>query len=712
MKQNRINNESNFCEEVSFSESNKKILLVDDDRVPRYYARRVLEAEGYEVLESNTGDDALAILLAQDIDLVLLDINMPGKDGYETCQLIRHQVKNTNLPVIIVSGQDDHDSIERAYQAGATDFNSKPVNWTIFKNRIRLLIQNTHISTQLKIHQHDMKSLWQLMPEAILRINNTGKLLELKHEKQIYGPILAMINETDIEVSLPGEIIEMIKSAVSRALSGEADQLLEFELHESGNCFNYELCMTAVNDNEVLALLRDITKRRRDEALARYIAYYDEITGLHSFTYVLQKLRQYQSHATKTISKLAVVRIDIAEFGYMYNMLGKVQADRLLRLWTSRLSNEVNRLCEDKDEMHVLWLGRVKDSGFVIVLDGVRDETELKEYVVCLEKKMNETLVLGNYELNVVMLAGMSVYVQSMVTDAREQGVEALIVEAEASLEKARKSVNSHYSVYSSNVHDRKIGDVSLALDLQLAIENGELYLDYQPKISTSSGSLVGVEALIRWQHDRKGLLMPETIIPLAEESNLMLGLGEFVMNEACHQKNTWYAEGFHNVSVAVNFSAHQFHQRGLFDVIQNTLSTHSIVNGQLEIEVPESVAIQNSSRINKILNEFRSNGIKTTVDNFGIALSSLDFMNDCIFDAIKINRDYIKGLNKDNNAALIIEAVINMGHAHDMRIVAKGVESQQQYQVLKDMKCDAVQGYFTGRPMSADEIRSQYFVP
>ena len=687
-----------------------KILLVDDNRVPRYYARQVLEADGYEVIEASGGDQAMKVLLAQHIDAVLLDINMPGIDGFEVCQMIRCQINNPMLPVLIVSGQDDPDSIEYAYEVGASDFNSKPVNWTILKIRLRQLVHAYLLSDELKLKKNQLQSLTRIIPDTILRLSADGKLLAMTAGVHVAGPIVDMLSRVNINESLPDEIANLFESGINKVLENSEHQQFEFELLPNKGGFHYEVRMSVTTDNVVIAQLRDITEHRHEQTYIQYKAYHDEVTGLHSFLYVQEQFRRHYKICMSNNSKMAVVRMEIVEFENITSVLGNTLVERLLRTWTSRLANEAINLCIGFSEMHVMLLGRVNDPGFVIILDGVANEDALQKYVAELDEKMCETIILDDYEVNVICRIGMALTQSEVMHDEAAVDVDVMMDKAEIALADARKSIIKNFNVYSEEAQKRLRGNKAMIKDIRSAIENGDLHLDYQPKIATDNNCLIGVEALIRWQHSEHGLVMPDTLIPLANENGLITSLGEFVLFEACRQSREWSRSSGKNLPVAMNLSAQQFNQRDLVEVIGTAMSTYSMDNGQLEVELTESITIENSDRVKNILRVFRDQGITTAIDDFGTGRSSLSCLQDFQFNTIKIDRSVVKQIN-NKKSALNIEAIINMGHVLGMQVVAEGVEEEWQRSFLKDKGCDVMQGFLMGRPMSAAAIHQHYLL-
>jgi diguanylate cyclase (GGDEF)-like protein len=683
----------------------KMVLLIDDEKVTRFYARQVLEDVGYDVLEASHGAEAMAILQRQHIDAILLDISMLGMNGFETCRNIRQCINDPFLPVVMVTGLNDFDSIENAFQMGATDFTVKPVNWPILKKRLRYLMRTRDLSHELKLSEQGRRDLIDAIPDTLLRISADGRLLELKPGDHGAAPVVSLFSDINLYGKLPHEISAGFHANISRVLGGEGSRPFEFTLSQQAYNFYYEVRMFASGEHEVVAMVRDITTRHRDEQQIRHIAYNDAVTGLPNLAYVHQQLQTILRRCSTDDSMVALVRMEIVGLEHINSVLGTQSGDGLLRLLASRFGSSANNLCDGVCDLHEPLVGRVNGPGFVLVLEGIEDDDALHEYVAVLQKKMAETFLIGEYEMNIIARYG------AFIGPVDGQDGHELMKKAELALAVARKGGSLGLNLYSSDTHTRTLGNVAMAHDLRHAIESGELHLEYQPKVDASSRKLVGVEALIRWHDAERGRVMPNDFIPLAEESDLILVLGEFVIYEACRQSSEWRNAGLVSVPIAINLSGHQFNQRGLVDSVRNAMSLYSIERGMLEVELTESVAIDNSSQVKKILTEFREHGIKTAIDDFGTGYSSLSSLQNFPFNTLKIDRSFVQHVASDSNAASITEAIINMGHVLGLNIVAEGVETAQQYAFPKDKGCDVIQGYFTGRPMTSAALQDHHLL-
>lgn len=682
----------------------KKVLVVDDDLLPRIYARKALEKAGYEIIEASSGDQALKILQENTIDTVLLDINMPGKSGIETCKMIRDYVDNHTLPIIIVSGNNDNASIQSAYEVGATDFVSKPVNWPILKNRLDHLLDARQMSDNYKQSEQDRHDLIDSIPDTIMRIDYNGRLIGWKHGKNESEPVFSLLSNIGINGLIPEDVIDDLYQQLTKIRNGEKKCHLEFTLSKGEETCHYEMRLFASHENEILAMVRDITQRYNDEKHIRHIAFYDQVTDIPNYVYIKQELDLIHQRCQQQGCKVGVVRLKLMGLDYINSVNGMEFGNNVLRNIADRLKSNVAEIFLAESSTKTVHVARVSGPDFILIFEAVDDEELFQSAVYQLDKVITEAYIIGEYEINVTFQIGASCG-DIHVTDGFD-----VLKKAELALADAQKTTTKNVSIYTKDTQKRTLGQFSMRHDLRRAIENGDLHLEYQPKMSAATGKIVGAEALVRWHDKTRGRMMPDSFIPLAEESNLILTLGEFVLHEACQQTEIWRHNGYESLPIAINLSARQFNQHGLVEAVRNCMSSFSLDKNQLELEMTETTAIENGQQVSKVLNEFRENGIKTAIDDFGSGYTSLCSLRNFAFDTLKIDRSIVQYVCNDNGAASITKAIINMGHELGMSIVAEGVEDQEQFSFLKEKGCDVIQGYLTGRPMSVDDFQFEFF--
>jgi len=330
------------------------------------------------------------------------------------------------------------------------------------------------------------------------------------------------------------------------------------------------------------------------------------------------------------------------------------------------------------------------------VRDDLCEGAALQAFAERVHEHMAGSYTLGDHEITITARLGIATLDKQPDADAG-----GLFDQAEMAM------VQSHSApaFYSSKTGDQRRDRSRLMKELQCAVRNGDLHLEYQPKVNSADRGLVGVEALARWDHPTRGTVSPGVFIPLAEESGLILQIGEFVLEEASRQSQQWSRAGRSVVPIAVNFSAHQFCRKGLLEGVMATLANYGLGEGKIEIELTETVAMEQCAGIGLVLQQLHDIGIRIAIDDFGVGNSSLNNLRQFQFHTLKIDRSFIADLGHKRSARPLVSGIIGMGHALDMQVVAEGVEEAHQLDYLREQRCDLIQGYFTGRPVSGKRI-------
>lgn len=676
----------------------QRILVVDDDSALRAHACATLRAVGMEVYESGGGEQALALLAHDSVDAVLLDIRMPGMDGFETCRRIRELRRGEFLPVIVTTGLDDMEAVQAAYHAGATDFVVKPINWTILKHRLRYTVNARAMADELVASRDHRRGLLTTIPDAVLNLDTKGYLTEVRLPASGWavGKDIFAVGTRFTEV-LPNRSARIAQEAIERIRQGANQASFEFAIgcEQGERCFEVYLASGA--DGSVVALVRDFTERRDAQEAIRRLEHYDRVTGFPNGD-MLHELVNDMVAAGSACSSVAVMRLELSGLDYARSLLGNRRADELVRMCAERLQ-QTTGLEAGMESLPNCLLGRIRDTGFLIVCDDLAEESALQQFAERVLACVTGSYIVGDYEISVEARLGIAVASGGQITDAGD-----LFDRAELAMGEG----GSAPVFWSTKIRDRWRDRAHLTKELQAAVNNGDLHLEYQPKVHSDTRELLGVEALARWQHPTRGAVSPGVFIPLAEENGLVLALGEFVLEQACRQIQVWREAGRRVVPVAVNFSGHQFSKQGLLDSLKNVLASYAIERGGIEIELTETVAMHSCAGIERVLQDMHEIGIHTAIDDFGTGHSSLDNLRKFRFQTLKIDRSFTADLQTSAGSRSLIRGIIGMGHALGMAVVAEGVEYAEQLDFLRQQRCDLIQGFLTGRPMLPEAIAPQ----
>ena len=676
-----------------------RVLLVDDDRLLRFHARHALEKSGIDVVDTASGIAALDMLGQQDFDVVLVDLQMPEMDGFTVCEEIRRTRTTEFLPIIMLTGRDNRKVIKQAFRSGATDFESKPVDWLRLKRRIRCLADARRIAMNLETARHHHDALVDTIPDTLLMLDAHGKVLSMK--PAIYGfdiERLPLTHGSDFLAALPANAAHKLRRALVRTINGQGSQSCELELTLGQRDFYLEVRMVLAGENAAFAMIRDFSDRRKAEQEIEKLAFYDRVTELPNRLMMQKMIEQRIQGSAHGLSTVAVIIFDMLGFDHARSVLGNSLTESILRKIVHRARQAVDGEFEPSGKGLPL-LGRIGDARFAIALDDFGNREQLLQLAQKLRQKLEQRYILNDYEINLSSRIGVAAHRGEDVLG------DDLIEQASVALEHSDTTDPGGISFYAGRMRTAVVNRARLVKNLRLALENGELYLVYQPKIETSSNRLVGVEALLRWQDKSGGFVSPAEFVPLAEQNGLILSLGDYVLEEACRQRRSWSDDTGVSLPIAVNFSGHQLNHRGLVKHIERTLDKYAIGSDLIEIELTESVALEETGHAHSILGDLNELGFKISIDDFGTGYSSFSSLHKLPFHTLKIDRSFIGDIGVQRNAGSIVEGIVNMAHALNMHVVAEGVEEVHQLEFLKQIRCDSIQGYLTGRPVPGCQI-------
>ena len=434
-------------------------------------------------------------------------------------------------------------------------------------------------------------------------------------------------------------------------------------------------------DRELLvrAMQYSIERKRYQEQL-EHQANYDALTGLPNRNLLLDRLKQ-AVHSQRQVRSIAVVFIDLDHFKFVNDSLGHNAGDVLLQRMAERLRSAVR----DGDTV-----ARMGGDEFILVLDDQHNEDVVFRAMQRIVAKVTEPITIEGRELFVTCSAGISLHPQDG-TD-----VETLLKNADAAMYRAKENGRNNFQFYLAEMNTLVNERLSLETSLRRAIERNELLLHYQPKLDLKTGSIVGVEALVRWQHPEAGLLYPDSFIPLAEETGLIVQIGEWVLRTACAQNRAWQDQGLPPVVMSVNLSPRQFRQDALFKTVARILSETGLRPEHLEMEITESMVMHNAEASIAILKGLKEIGVHLSVDDFGTGYSSLAYLKNLPIEILKIDRSFVHDINgaTGKRDGLLAQAIISLGHSLKLKVIAEGVEEQSQLDFLKAHDCDEAQGF------------------
>lgn len=446
--------------------------------------------------------------------------------------------------------------------------------------------------------------------------------------------------------------------------------------------------------SRIAGSLTDITARKMTEDRLRYEAMHDALTRLPNRAYFMNQLNRILAQVHEPCNPVAVVLfLDLDRFKIINDSLGHVAGDQLLIHVAEQL-----RACVRTGD----FVARFGGDEFAILASNLLNVDAAVEIANRIQQQLIHPLNLVDHEISVSVSIGIA-----LISD-RYKHAEDLLRDADTALYQAKADGRAGYAIFNETMHMQTLGMLRLETSLRRAIERQELCVYYQPIVCLKNRQIKALEALVRWQHPEQGLVSPAEFIPLAEETGLIVSIGEWVLRKACQQARVWYEQGHTSFTLSVNLSIRQLQDPNLPELIRTILLNAELPAELLQLEITESAAMADVNLTRQILEALRSMGVQIAIDDFGTSYSSLGYLKRFPVSTIKVDKSFVQDIDSDNDAAHIISAIIAMSHALGLRVVAEGVETEAQAAFLKEQQCDAIQGFLISRPLPAEEIWQQ----
>jgi len=687
------------------------VLVVDDDMTIRIPARESLELKGFEVEEAENGLDALSSFQRLKPDILLLDVMMPKMDGFSACAELRKLPGGSHTPVLMMTGLDDIDSINRAYEAGATDFITKPINWLILQNRILYvlrsskLFQDLHKSKICLARAQHLAGLgnweWDLEENEMSWSDEVYNILQVQPKD---GPLtrekfFSFIHPRDRE-SVQSSFDEAIHEKKSfnfdsRIICPDGSERI---VHQQA-----ELAMAENGCPQwVMGTVQDITERKRAEERIRFLAYYDSLTELPNRILFKQRLEEELSRARRNERLLAVLFIDVDNFKLINDTFGHTIGDELLKNISDRLSHYVRKgdmISRPAGTESNNTVARLGGDEYTMLLT---DFTKEKDASVIAQRILNELakpFKIGGHDIYITASIGITLY------PSDGEDVDTLLKNADLSMYEAKDRGKNNFQFFNKLMKITMFERLNLENKLRKALHNKEFVLYYQPKMDIANKTIIGMEALVRWQSSDKGLVMPKDFIPVAEKSDLILQIGEWVLRTACKQNKMWQMEGFDPICISVNISSREIMQQNLVKIVREVLRDTSLEAHFLELELTERMLMHQEAI--ESLYKLKAMGVQISIDDFGTGYSSLNYLKKLPIDIIKIDSSFVKDISTSLGDASIVKTIIQMAASLKLKVIAEGVETEKQLDFLREEACDEVQGYLFSNPLSAEDFKN-----
>jgi diguanylate cyclase (GGDEF)-like protein/PAS domain S-box-containing protein len=674
------------------------LLIADDDRINRIVLISRLEARGFQTVVAENGREVLELTSRQRFDLILLDIMMPEMDGLEVLQALRAKHSAADLPVIMVTAKNRDQDVVHALTVGANDYLTKPINFAIAIARI---------NTQLALRRsHEALCRSETRYALAARGANDGLWdWDLVANEIYYSPRWkSMLGYEEIEIGAstdewfsrihPEDRARVQASAMAHC-EGETPHFEnEYRILHKTKGYRWMLSRGLVHHDpdgtpsRMAGSQTDITESKVADAL----------TGLPNRILFMDRLDRALERAKRHPDyRFALLFLDLDRFKIINDSLGHHVGDQLLVAIARRLeaclrsSDSIGRLGE------ATTVARLGGDEFTILLDDLGSEADVIAVAERILHDLAQSFHVGEQEI----FTNVSIGVRMGAADCA--GIQELVQDADTAMYCAKSAGRGCFAVFDAAMRENVVNRLRLEMELRQALEQGHFCLHYQPIIALELGCIVGFEALLRWQHPERGLVSPSEIIPIAEETGLIVPLGWWVMREACRQMAAWQARFKPDppLTIAVNFSSKQLLQPQVAEQIQEVLRETGLDVRCLKLEITESAIIDNTATVVALLDRLRELGIRVAIDDFGTGYSSLSYLHRFSIDTLKIDQSFVRGLDKSQKSG-IVSSIIAMAHGLDLDVVAEGVETTEQRARLLSLDCEYGQGFYFSEPVTS----------
>ncbi|MBI5137960.1 MAG: EAL domain-containing protein [Nitrospirae bacterium] len=685
-----------------------RVLVADDDGTTRTLIRHHLETSGHEVLEAKNGAEALRLAREGAPDVVLMDVVMPVMDGFAACRAIRCLPENGQVPILMITGLDDGASIEAAYEAGATDFSSKPIQWASLRHRIRYMVRQKLTADRLR--------------DSEARLANAQRIARMGHwEWEVDGGRLRWSDELytilgvrpyRFDGTLDG-LLELVhreeRDQVERAFKAAAVEGVPLSVTyrithpEQGRKVIHqeaEMVTRPGQPRRMVGTLQDVSEQCRAEERIAHLALYDPLTDLPNRKLFKDLLaRALKVATTHPAAPTAVMFVGLDRFKRINDTLGHEVGDTILKQTAQRLRDSLDTWAEWLRPRPEVVISRFGGDEFTVILERMTQPDDAARAARQILDSMARPFHAGGEEIYITTSIGIALY------PGDGDSVSALLRNADAALRHAKGQGKNTFQFYAQSMNGNAMHRLSLESKLQKAVENGELELHYQPKVDVRRGNVTGMEALVRWRHPELGMISPANFVPIAEESGLIGPIGEWVLREACFQNKRWQNAGLTPMMVSVNVSAHQFWQRDLPERVACTLVEANLDPRYLELEITEGTFMHDAEETVRMLTDLKHIGLRLSVDDFGTGYSSLAYLQRFPIDTLKVDRSFVTGVTTNPDSAAITRTIINMAHSLGLGVIAEGVETPEQFAFLAEQGCNQIQGYLFSAPLTAERF-------
>lgn len=713
--------------------SDVTILTIDDEQAIRESFHLYLEDYGFHVVEAENGRVGIRLFEAHRPDLVLVDLRMPEVDGLQVLEYVVANAPDT--PIIVVSGTGVIDDAIEALHLGAWDYLLKPIqDLSVLLHAVQKNLERSRLTQENRAYQERLEDKVKRRTDELWRANEDLRRInqQLKQSEEKYRAIFESLTDVYFEVDLAGMIEEISPSVAGNLeqrreamlnrrlwdyfVEDEHRELMLEKLEKEGRITDFEVLLkdglagsrpcaiTATREllgngvGRIHGVFRDVTERKQAEAKIEHQAYHDSLTGLPNRSLLLDRLELALNRSRRHGYEGALLLIDLDRFKTINDSLGHSAGDKLL----CEVALRLQQVLREEDTV-----ARIGGDEFVVLLSDIGSDTQATaRRAQSVAEKIRQTLSrpirIRDHELYITPSIGITLFpMQKEDVDA-----DTVLRHGDTAMYQAKESGRDAVRFFLPAMQAEADQRLLMEKDLRLAISRDQLRLFFQAQIN-EAGIVCGAEGLLRWEHPEHGLVPPDQFIPLAEETGLILPIGEWVMRTACELIARW-SEGALGVAlghIAINVSPWQFRQPDFPAQVERILAETGADPGRLGLELTEGVVIDNVADTARKMASFKSLGVRISIDDFGTGYSSLSYLKRLPLDILKIDRGFVEEVTGDEGHAAIVETIIAMAEHLGLEVIAEGVETEGQLQFLKRNGCKCYQGYYFSKPLPVEQF-------
>ena len=692
-----------------------KVLLVDDDEVTLMLTAVALRERGFGITEARSGAEALNKIAEGAPDIIVLDAMMPELDGFETCTRLRALPGFESTPVLMLTGLDDDASITRAYQVGATDFFVKSSQWSLLAGRLQYLLRSSRTRIELERSKARLARAQDLARMGSFEWDHLAGFSLAAEALRVFGRgpsdpldfigVMRMVpaGERALFLRLLREVLShnsvLVTDLPVTLLDGRQRVVhieAEPEFNEFGSACGYS------------GVLQDVTDRRQAEDRIRQLAHFDSLTGLPNRRQLIWRVERAIEQARRGGHEVGLLLIDLDRFKVINDTLGHAAGDELLIEVGRRLRSCVRHSDQVMEGMldtvggrshrALEAVGRLGGDEFVALLPEVADERDAERVAQRVLDVMREPIFIAGQDCFVTASVGIAIFPRDGNTMAD------LLRNSDVAMYAVKSQGRNAAALYTPQLAGQGREKLELESALHKALERNEIVLHYQPKIDVRGARMVGAEALMRWKRGGR-LVPPAEFIPLAEETGLIVPLSEWALREAARQAKVWQLNFGFSDSIAVNLPSRLFERSDLVEHIHQCVSAYGVPHRAIQLEITENNLMKDLQNVIPALHRLNEVGVEISIDDFGTGYSSLAYLTTLPISEVKIDRTFVRDLGITPQSSAVVTAIIALARALGLRVIAEGVETLRQMEVLHRLGCSLMQGFLFSKPLPPDEL-------